>query len=253
MIGQLHDIASESVSGSRDLSPYGRLGWKTASEPIKTASDFSSRGEPEYVKSGSSWTSLFNIDLLNQDEETIPINASSFLMADVPKFILDSAMRYTTDWATDWQSSSTSVSNEDSRIALEAVFGLAAGENFEDGIETEFSRRLEVFIKYHGKIGISLLQSAMSEERFREQYIAEALLWIGDIEHENTKDARRLLLERALDSESVFIRDAAVSGLSYLGDLKSIRRLSKAQEGESSQAVRINIEAVLRYLHKLAS
>ena len=239
----------ESASNSSYLPP--RVA--TASESIKTAS-YLSRGEPEYVQSESSWTSHFNMNLLNQDEEAISINTFSFLMTeDVLKFILDSTIRYATDWATDRRSSSTSVSNEDSWIVLEAVFRLAAGENFEDGVETEFSRRLEDFVKYHGKIGILLLRSAMSEERFREQYIAEALLWIGDMEHENTKDARRLLLENALDSESVFIRDAAVSGLSYLGDLKSIPRLSKAQEGESSQAVRINIEAVLRYLHKLAS
>lgn len=209
----------ESASGSSAPPPYGDLGWTKAARSIK---DFPA-GKSGY--------------LIQQESSSI----GEDLLDDI-----------TSDWLSERQSSSTSVSNEDSWIVLEEVFGLAAGENFEDGVETEFSRRLEGFVKYHSKVGISLLQSAISKERFREQYIAEALLWIGDMEHENTKDVRRRLLENALDSESVFIKDAAVSGLSYLGDPKSISRLSKAQEEEASQAVRINIESVLKYLHKLA-
>jgi len=135
---------------------------------------------------------------------------------------------------------------------LETVFELAAGEDFEDGIETAFSRQLEKFVKDYGSVGILSIHLAISKELFSEPYIAEALLWLGDMEHERTKNTRRLLLENALDSKSVFIRDAAVSGLSYLGDPKSIVRLSEALTEEPSQGIRTNIKTVLKYLRQLA-
>lgn len=134
------------------------------------------------------------------------------------------------------------------KYTMGSVFELAAGEDFEDGVETEFSRQLEKFVKDYGSVGISSIRSAILKERFPEQYIAEALLWLGDMEHERTKNTRRLLLENALDSKSVFIRDAAVSGLSYLDDPKSIDRLSKALVEEPSQGIRTNIKTVLKCL-----
>jgi hypothetical protein len=51
----------------------------------------------------------------------------------------------------------------------------------------------------------------------------------------------------------VFIRDAAVSGLSYLSDPRSIQRLSEVLEKETAQGVRKNIEAVVKQLHKFQS
>lgn len=136
---------------------------------------------------------------------------------------------------------------------LELIFDLAKGENFEDGIETEFSQGIEIFINKHGVLAQKILETVIRHKIFAEQYIAEALLWIGDMEHDSTKDQRRSLLENALDSESVFIRDAAVSGLSYLSDPRSIQRLTEALKKESSQRVRTNIEGVLEYLHNIQS
>lgn len=147
-----------------------------------------------------------------------------------------------------WENDELGTVNE-----LRRIFELAVGESFEDGMETEFSRQLEKFVKDHAGVGILSIYLAIAKKTFNEQHIAEALLWIGDMEHDSTKNARRLLLENALDSESVFIRDAAVSGLSYLSDPRSIPRLSKAQEEESAQGICANIKTVLKYLHQPAS
>ena len=47
---------------------------------------------------------------------------------------------------------------------------------------------LESYVKSHGIVGVESLQRALDDRLFREQYIAEALLWIGDIEdHEETR------------------------------------------------------------------
>ncbi len=135
--------------------------------------------------------------------------------------------------------------------SLKNVFALAAGEDFEDGVETEFSRQVEGFVKQYDIAGVKLIGDALARGLFPEQYLAEALLWIGDMEHEATRNERRELLESALDSESVFIFDASVSALSYLGDPSCIPLLEKKLEEESFQPIRVNIENTLSYLRKL--
>lgn len=144
-----------------------------------------------------------------------------------------------------WQ---TEIAND-----LVGVFDLAKGEDFEDGVETEFSQKLEQFIEHYGSQAISAIQAAYNQKKFPEQYFAEALLWIGDMEHDSTRNLRRNLLENALKSESVFIRDAAVTGLSYLSDPRSIQPLSEALEKELAEGIRTNIEGVLAYLRKIQS
>ena len=135
---------------------------------------------------------------------------------------------------------------------LSSIFELAAGEDFEDGVETEFSRRIEEFVRNSGLRGISLIEQALIAGTYREQYIAEALLWIGDMEHEESRAERRQLLKHALTSESIFVFDAAVSALSYLGDTSCIPALEETLEGVTFQPVRVNIENTIRYLRKLA-
>ncbi len=253
MIGQPYETVLESASDSSDLLPYGDLRWRKAAvqtkSPHLSSSPDLSIGEPEYVKPERSSKSAFGEDWLNQNKEVIPVlsNSSFSMPVGGQKIIL-------VFHTIELKSSSTSVLGEDllAKYTMGSVFELAAGEDFEDGVETEFSRQLEKFVKDYGNVGIFSTRSAILKERFPEPYIAEALLWLGDMEHERTKNGRRLLLENALDSKSVFIRDAAVSGLSYLGDPKSIDRLSEALTEEPSQGIRTNIKTVLKYLRKLA-
>ena len=139
-------------------------------------------------------------------------------------------------------------STADLRRQLQEVFALAAGEHFEDGMDTEFSHELQRFIKAQGLEAIATLRRAMERYLFRETYLAEALLWIGELDDNETSEARRNLLEGACGSDSVSIRDAAISGISYLGATKSKERLEGMLQVEPVDGVRANIEAVLAYI-----
>lgn len=134
---------------------------------------------------------------------------------------------------------------------LGKLFSLAAWEDFEDGVETEFSRQIEDFVRKHQDTGIQAIWSAIVDERYFEQDIAEALLWIGLMRDSTAIGSRRGLLVFALQSESVFIRDSAVSALSYLADTSVIEVLTRQLDVETSEGVKSNIRSVLRYLRRL--
>lgn len=136
---------------------------------------------------------------------------------------------------------------------LNSVFQLAVGEHFEDGMESDFSLTVEQFILDNGYEGVLAFGLVIHGQLFNEHYIAEALSWIGDLDDPTTRVLRRIVLEAALTSESFFIKDSAVSALSYLGDPKSIMPLEKLLENEQSKAVCTNIEVVLRYLRTLSN
>ncbi len=131
---------------------------------------------------------------------------------------------------------------------LADVFSLAAGEHFEDGMETKFSLKIGQFIRAHRLLAISAFQRGVEQNRFRASHVAEALLWIGELDDDITEHARRNLLESACNSDYVSIRDAAVSGLSYLGAAESKYRLERMLKFERVKGVRANIKAVLAYL-----
>ncbi len=134
---------------------------------------------------------------------------------------------------------------------LKSVFQLAVGEHFEDGMESNFSLAVEQFILHNGYEGVLAFGLVIHEQLFNENYIAEALSWIGDLDDPTTRVSRRIVLETALTSESFLIRDSAISALSYLGDPNSIIPLEKLLKEERSKAVCTNIEVVLRYLRTL--
>lgn len=133
---------------------------------------------------------------------------------------------------------------------LAEVFSLAAGEHFEDGMDNRFSRALGRFIRDHKLAAVATMGRAIELNLFRESYVSEALLWIGELDDNETEIERRILLESACDSYSVSIRDSAVSGLSYLGAAESKDRLENMLTVEPVKGVRVNIEAVLAYLRE---
>ncbi len=204
-------------------------------------------------------------DTLDYETELIGIDSFRYSYPNLLKQVYDLGqvvVLYTSRFDSDAQSTAESLheipvtnlvgTTEEDRIDLSRelakVFSLAAGEHFEDGMDTMFSREIGRFVRTHGLLAIANYRRAIEQNLFRESYLAEALLWIGELDNDETREARRILLEDACSSESVSVRDAAVSGLSYLGAAKSKRRLEKMLTVERVKDVRANIEAVLAYI-----
>ncbi len=131
---------------------------------------------------------------------------------------------------------------------LRAFFAAGREEFFEDGMETEFSRRLVALIDRYGDVAIEILADLILGEQVDSEVASEALRWIGQIENPLTQRQRRWLLERSLSSAHASIRDGAVLGLSFMDDPAAISSIARALEQEKNRHLLLRMEKTLAQL-----
>ncbi len=131
---------------------------------------------------------------------------------------------------------------------IEKLFAFASAEEFEDGMESEFSKKLVSIIKKHGKAAIEILEPVFIHEKKNAEIISEALRWIGRIEHRRTHSIRLQLLAQCLFSPSPQIRDGAALGLASMNDPEAIYSLQLAIRKESYVELREDMKQVLLQL-----
>jgi hypothetical protein len=122
---------------------------------------------------------------------------------------------------------------------------LAKDEIFEDGIENEFSKGFMALIKKYGNDALAELAYFIVYEKVSAEVAAEALRWLGLMDHLLSYHWRLWLLERSLNSRSARIRDGAVLGLSFLDDPDAIPYLRQAADREPVKELRSDMEQVL--------
>jgi hypothetical protein len=130
-----------------------------------------------------------------------------------------------------------------------AILTLGRTEDFEDGVETEFSKELSAYIvKYHD-LAIETIASVIKTHRINSEILSEAFRWIGNSDDSSSRHSRRELLEfYLLNSRSARERDGALIGLASMDDPDSIPSLKLAIEKEEIKALRLNMEQVLEQL-----
>ena len=131
---------------------------------------------------------------------------------------------------------------------LKDLFALSRGENFEDDIESAFSRNLVALIEKHENIAIDLISDLIASGNVDLEVASEALRWVGHIENSATYQARLQLLERSLFSLSARIRDGAILGLASMDDPASIRYVKEAIRRETIGELRQSIQQLLEQL-----
>jgi HEAT repeat protein len=129
-----------------------------------------------------------------------------------------------------------------------ALFGAAKEQNFEDGMESEFSKGLLELVKECGADTIEALAPLIIEEKVNPEVASEALRWLGQIEHPVSYRARLWLLERGLRCSSARVRDGAALGLAFLDDPHAIPYLQQAIQQEHVSELRADMEQVLAQL-----
>lgn len=128
------------------------------------------------------------------------------------------------------------------------LFAAGAEEFFEDGMETGFSRGLLDLVPRYGGSALRVIERAVLDPSANVEVAGEALRWIGQVDDVNTKDGRRMLLERALLPRSSKVRDGALLGISLMDDPASISAVRGAVARESVPSLRDDMLAVLRQL-----
>ena len=134
------------------------------------------------------------------------------------------------------------------RKQLETLCRAAAGEHFEDGVESLFARELVSLIQQHGDRATEALASLLAGNSIGEEVASEALRWLGLMERGPSYEARRELLEGCLSSSHAAIRDGALLGLSFLDDPHAVPHLRAAMEREARQWLREQMREVVAQL-----
>lgn len=128
------------------------------------------------------------------------------------------------------------------------AFMLAADEVFESGIESEFSRTLDSLLRTRGNAGVEALEALLFSSMANAEVAGEFLKWLGSVDHGESKQHRRKLLERALDSPSARIRYGAALGLAAMDDPASLVALHSVIERESHRRLQQYFQLVIDQL-----
>ena len=137
------------------------------------------------------------------------------------------------------------ISSTDIERQILEIFQSGEGEIFEDGMESNFSRLLSSFIQKQGKSAISEIDHIVRNGLSSDDVISEVLSSLARLDDTRTYNYRRWLLEKTLESESFYMRDAATMGLSFMDDKHSIAALEKAIAREVNKELRVDMLDVL--------
>lgn len=121
---------------------------------------------------------------------------------------------------------------------IDTLFEEDIDQDFEDGMESRFSRELLSLVRKYGNFAMNEINYLINHKGVNSEVAAEALLWLGDIDHPATYDYRLWLLERSLGSSSSRVRDRAALGLASMADPHAIPYIREAIDRETCTELR---------------
>ena len=121
-------------------------------------------------------------------------------------------------------------------------------EEFDMDVAFDFSSALDRLIQVNGRPAVFIINSLIKKHALNNIMISETLRALGRIEDENTKNERYELLIGSIKSSSAIIRDAAVSGLSFLDDKRALPQLHILFETETVPTLKNNIRVAIKGL-----
>ena len=115
-------------------------------------------------------------------------------------------------------------------------------------MDSLFSREIEQLVHAFGESALRPIESAVAVPHTSQEVLAEALITLGRLIDPVTHQGRLRLLLRQLRSESAWVRDGALQGLSWMEDASAVAGLRRAAKVESIRELRANIEVVISEL-----
>lgn len=142
------------------------------------------------------------------------------------------------------------ISSQDLEIEKNAInlFDAYRQEEFDTDIAYEFTNDLDIFIRTNSESAIRIINNLISKQALDEDITFEILKALGRIEDANTKEQRYQLLMSFIKDDSAIIRDAAVSGLSFLDDKRALPQLRILFETETVPILKNNIKVAIKGL-----
>lgn len=133
---------------------------------------------------------------------------------------------------------------------LECLFASGREQEFEDGMESDFSNKLVSTVRTYGNPAVKVIADLIINEKVNAAVASEALRWLGELEDQETRCSRLWLLEKALESQSSSVRDGALLGIASMDDPAAIQALERAIQEERIGQLRKFMQEVLLQLEE---
>lgn len=133
---------------------------------------------------------------------------------------------------------------------LSEATALAAGEWFEDGVESKFCRTLSSLLYGYGVPTVAAVEKFVRSPSSNIEIAVEAAQWLGEVDHAASQRYRRTFLESLLGSASARLRHGAAAGLASMDDPSSLPAVREALNHESNRRLRNFLELVVDQLER---
>lgn len=140
--------------------------------------------------------------------------------------------------------------NRELEAGIDRILGLAADEDFEDGMVGKMSQSLNIFVSQHPVEGVRQLAVRLNSKRMNQGIAADVVRALGQMKHKQSHNERAYIAECLLYSKSPLARDAGAVALGDLADERSIPALQRAVEAETIPALKSDMQASLNELIK---
>ena len=142
---------------------------------------------------------------------------------------------------------------EEIYLQITQLFRDARNQEFESGMDSDFSTELENLIKEFGNSALIIIADIIIEQKTSPEIAKETLRSLGFIYHSPTHPFRLWLLEKSLNNPSNRVRDGAILGLSHLDDPDAIEFLRVALPKEEHSRLRKDMEQLMVQLENTSN
>ena len=148
--------------------------------------------------------------------------------------------------------SSTDVRPVDFQLVHEIrqLFDESAGEFFQDGTHSNFSRRLLRILRERGREAFQAIAEYLFSGKAKPDVASEALRWLADFNDPTTVTERWSILRNSLKDKSARVRDGAIVGFAAIDDPRASKLLLDARDSENIAELRVLIDQVVRQLER---
>lgn len=133
-------------------------------------------------------------------------------------------------------------------VQLEQLFSDAREEQFEVGIDSQFSKGLQQLYRYNSVAVMRSLKARLIDGKADSELSAEVLRWASRQESGEIRDTVVDLLSNGLQSASSLVRDAAALSLACLEEASAINQLQRALEREKVPELREDLQDLIESL-----
>ena len=133
-------------------------------------------------------------------------------------------------------------------VQLEQLFSDAREEQFEVGVDSQFSKGLQQLYKYNSVAVMRSLKTRLNNGNADSELSAEVLRWASRLESDEIRNSVVDLLSIGLQSASSLVRDTAALSLASLEEASAISQLQRALEREKVPELREDLQDLIESL-----